>query len=130
VAARDGQTSSESLYEGYTAWCDENDEKPVAVQVFGRELTAAGYAKGRAPGGTRVRRGIRLRDAGDAGDGQVGIFDSTASPEEKYTNQASLPSLPSPELDQDAGEERLAIQEADGITSTLDARAAEMERGA
>jgi phage/plasmid-associated DNA primase len=57
------------LYASYKAWCERNKETPLSQPSFGRRLSEKGYELVRLPGGTRARRGLRLKPLPDGDDG-------------------------------------------------------------
>jgi putative DNA primase/helicase len=57
------------LYASYKAWCERNRETPLSQRSFGRRLSEKGYELVRLPGGTRARRGLRLKPLPDGDDG-------------------------------------------------------------
>jgi putative DNA primase/helicase len=57
------------LYASYKGWCERNRETPLSQRSFGRRLSEKGYELVRLPGGTRARRGLRLKPLPDGDDG-------------------------------------------------------------
>jgi phage/plasmid-associated DNA primase len=57
------------LYASYKAWCERSKETPLSQPSFGRRLSEKGYESVRLPGGTRARRGLRLKPPPDGGGG-------------------------------------------------------------
>ena len=52
--------TSSKLYKAYTRWCEENGERPFSQRELGVRLTERGFTRGRATGGVRVWKGIKL----------------------------------------------------------------------
>jgi len=50
------------LYTAYTAWAEENGERPASQKAFGLRLTERGFISGRGSGGGRLWAGLRLRE--------------------------------------------------------------------
>lgn len=53
------------LYRAFAHWCEQNGAWERSQTLFGRVLSAKGYDAVVLPGGLRVRRGMRLREAVD-----------------------------------------------------------------
>lgn len=52
---------STTLYLEYKSWCRDNMLEPIGRNKFGWELQALGYRAYRGDGGSRRRRGLKLR---------------------------------------------------------------------
>ncbi len=67
VVDANASETSEALYGKYSAWAERCFEARLTLTAFGRRLTDAGYEGGKADGGKRIRRGLRLKAWGERG---------------------------------------------------------------
>lgn len=58
---------SGELFRHWGYWCKANGEEAGSAKAFGMRLESAGFAADKIIGGTRVRRGLRLREAAEDG---------------------------------------------------------------
>jgi putative DNA primase/helicase len=55
--------SASSLYDSYSAWCDENHQRPMSQRAVAERLKQKACTPFRGHAGRRMWRGVRVRDA-------------------------------------------------------------------
>jgi putative DNA primase/helicase len=71
IEDRNIETTTKELYDAYSKWCEENNEKPISNKSFGRRLEERGY------------QSIRIGTKGAKGWRGIGL--KTTTNEHKYT---------------------------------------------
>ena len=57
------------LYQAYSRLCHQNGEEPISIKEFGSLLSDRGF-RAKKSGGLKYRLGVRLKRAGEGGDGR------------------------------------------------------------
>ena len=82
VVHAQARVTAKELYAAYTAWCEENGEKPRAQKTIAGRLRERGFESFKGGKGVRCWRGLRMKNARESGGGwrEGGASDSTRHP--------------------------------------------------